>query len=408
MTAEAVRDTYVLDLSDPELSVDPYRIYARLRANRGVYYVSPDSGRRVAVLSRYSDVQLALRDARFGRAGYGELLQSGLGDGPLSRSLARWMLFQDPPQHTRLRGLVNQAFSPRAVTRLRDSIVAIVRRSLDEIAERETFDLIANFAAPLPVLVICELLGVPESDRQEFGSWSAALAASLDHLTQPETIPLARGDAAAAGLTSYFERLLAGRRAAQGDDVLSSLLNAAVRDNRLTQEEILATSVLLFFAGHETTVNLIGNGVLALLMHPHQLAWLQSASSGAAAAVEELLRFDTPVQRTGRFVLEDVALPEGDVLEKGELVTLLIGAANRDCTQFTNAEQLDLARPNAGRHLSFGAGMHYCVGAPLARLEAEIAMTELIRRRPKLRLVGHPDWRPNLSLRGLSALPVAS
>ncbi len=405
----ATSDAYQLDLSAPELTVDPYRTYARLRANRGVHYRSPAGDHCFPVLSRYADVQFALRDPRFGRSGFGALLRSGLGDGPLSRSLARWMLFRDPPDHTRLRSLVNQAFTPRAVERLRGQIGEIVAHALDRLAARTSFDLIAEFAAPLPVLVICELLGVPDSDRREFAGWSTALAASLDHLTQPEPLPLARGNAAADGLTAYFRDLLAVRRNTSGDDLLRGLLQAADSGGHLTEDELLATCVLLFFAGHETSVNLIGNGMLALLTHPDQLATLREAPGKAAAAVEELLRFDSPVQRTARLALATIDLPEGNVIQEGELVTMLIGAANRDGIQFLEAERLDLARPNASRHLAFGAGIHYCVGAPLARLEAQIAITELARRMPKVHLIdAWPAWRPILGLRGLQALHVAS
>jgi pimeloyl-[acyl-carrier protein] synthase len=402
-------DAVPLDLFAPELLVDPYPTYARLRATRGVHYRSPSTPeRRFAVLSRHADVQLALRDPRFGRAGYGDRLRASLGDGPLSRSFARWMLFQDPPDHTRLRGLVQQAFTPRSVERLRDTIRTIVTASLDRLVGRPSFDFVAEFAAPLPVLVICELLGVPVEDRHRFTDWSTTLAAGLDHLTSPEPGALRRGDLAAAGLTAYFHELLTRRRAAPADDLLSALLGAVEDGRRLSEDELLATCVLLLFAGHETTVNLLGNGLLALLRQPEQCRALRDEPNNAAAAVEELLRFDSPVQRTSRVALADVELGQGDRIRAGEPVVVLIGAANRDPAEFPDPDRLDLARPNAGRHLSFGAGIHYCLGGPLARLEAQIAMAELLRRLPHLRLLDdHVRWRPTFGLRGLQALPVA-
>ena len=409
MKAPLVRGAPALDLFAAELASDPYPTYAWLRSNRGVEYRAPSApGRQFVVLSRYADVQLALRDPRFGRAGSSDRLRANLGDGPLSRSFARWLLFQDPPDHTRLRRLISQAFTPRAVERLREQIRGLVDGLLDAVKGCSAFDLVADFAAPLPVLVICALLGVPVEDHHRFADWSTALAASLDHLTAPEPDVLQRGDAGAAGLTVYFQDLLADRRAAPGDDLLSGLLRAAEDGACLSEDELLATCVLLLFAGHETTVNLIGNGMLALLRHPDQLRQVRQAPETASAAVEELLRFDSPVQRTARVALTDVELDDGDVIRKGEIVTVLIGAANRDPAAFDNPDRLDLARPNAGRQLSFGAGIHYCVGAPLARLEAQIAITELVQRLPRLCVLDtHPRWRPTFGLRGLAALPVA-
>jgi len=411
MATSATRGAPPLDLFAADVVADPYPTYAWLRANRSVEYRSPSTPERhFIVLSRYADVQLALRDPRFGRAGYGERLRANLGDGPLSRSLAQWMLFRDPPQHTRLRGLVSQAFTPRAVERLREAVYRRVCELLERAVEHRTaFDLIADFAAPLPVLVICDLLGVPTADRHLFGDWSLALAASLDHLTAPQPAVLRRGDAGAAGLTAYFSELLAGRRATPADDLVSGLLRAAQGGTRLGQDELLATCVLLFFAGHETTINLIGNGLLALLRQPEQLHLLRASPELAPLAVEELLRFDSPVQRTARFALADVELDAGDVIQAGETVIVLLGAANRDPAHFCAPDQVQLRRPNAARHVSFGAGIHYCLGAPLARLEAQIAIAELVRRLPRLRLLeADPRWRWTVGLRGLEALHVAA
>jgi len=410
MNLPTLTEAQPLDLFTAELAANPYPTYAWLRGRWGVEYRSPSStDRHFVVLSRYADVQLALRDPRFGRKGYGERLRANLGDGPLSRSLSRWLLFEDPPDHTRLRRLINQAFTPRAVEQLRERIRTLVGGLFARVQRRSAFDLIAEVAAPLPVLVICDLLGIPACDRHLFADWSTALAASLDHLTAPEIESLQRGNAAAAGLTAYFADLLERRRKASGDDLLSGLVQAADDGTRLSEDELLATCVLLFFAGHETTVNLIGNGMLALLRTPDQLQRLQQRPALIANAVEELLRFDSPVQRTARVALTEVELENGNRIHAGEIVTVLTGAANRDPSQFPEPDQLDLQRANASRHLSFGAGIHYCVGAPLARLEAQVALAELVRRLPRLSLLEPcPRWRPTFGLRALESLSVAS
>jgi pimeloyl-[acyl-carrier protein] synthase len=403
-------DHPLLDLAAAEMLVDPYPTYARLRADGRIAYRSTTPPHEAfIVLSRFADVQLALRDPRFGRRNFADLARSGLGDGPLSRSLVRWMVFRDPPDHTRLRGLVSKAFTPKAVERLSDVIHDLVERLLEPLAERAGFDLIAEFAYPLPVLVICELLGASPAERTRFRAWSAALAKGLDSPGLLSARDLELANAAAAAMTTYFHDLLRRRRAAPAADLLSALAAAEQDGDRLTEDELLANCVLLFFAGHETTVNLIGNGVLALLRHPDQLELLRDRPLLAAQAVEELLRFDSPVQRTGRVALADVELADGQVIRAGEAVSLLIGSANRDPRPFEEPERLRLARPEAHRHLAFAAGIHYCVGAPLARLEAQIAIACLLRRLPGLRLLDEtPEWRPTLSLRGLRALLVTN
>ena len=280
-------------------------------------------------------------------------------------------------------------------------------RLLDGVRGRSTFDLMAEVAYPLPVLVICELLGVPEADRDRFGVWSAALAEALDNLTLNNPEVLARCNAAATGLTEYFRDLVRIRRSAPRDDLLSGLIAAEEHGDRLTEDELLGTCVLLFFAGHETTVNLIGNGTLALLRHPVELERLRAEPALLPNAVEELLRYDSPVQRTGRTVLEEVEIG-GHVLQAGYRVNLLLGAANRDPAQFSDPDRLNVTRPNASQHLSFASGIHYCVGAPLARLEAQLAIGALLRRFPDLRLaIVSPAWRRTFVLRGLTALPVS-
>jgi pimeloyl-[acyl-carrier protein] synthase len=401
------RGTATLDVDPygPEMIVDPYPTYARLRV-AGPIYLDPPG---MWFLARHADVQQALRDPRFGRAGFGAVAEAAFGPGPVQESFSRWMLFMDPPDHTRLRALVTKAFTPRTVERLRPEIQRMVDGLLDPLEERGSFDLIADLAYPLPVMVISELLGVPADDRDRFHDWSAAVAKALDILTVPRPDVVGRANDAALGLTEYFRGLVAARRKEPRGDLLSALVAAEDEGHRLTEEELLATCVLLFFAGHETTVNLIGNGTLALLRHPDQLARLRADRSLIGSAVEELLRYDGPVQRTGRVALADVEVG-GCAIRRGERVSILLGAANRDPARFEDPNRLDVARADAHHHhLAFGGGIHYCLGAALARVEAQIAIGTLVRRLPNLRLqTDAPAWRENIVLRGLTTLPLAA
>jgi cytochrome P450 len=332
---------------------------------------------------------------------------NAIGEGPLADSYSLWFLFKDPPDHTRLRGLVSKAFTPRAVENMRQKIEAVVEKLLDEQNGKATFDLMDSVAYQVPVLVICELLGVPESDRGRFSEWSAALAKGLDILAVPDPEFVRRGNEAAAGLTAYFRQLIESRRKQPGDDLLTALIAAEEAGDRLTEEELLATCVLLFFAGHETTVNLIGNGTLALMRNPDQMDRLRKEPALMGGAVEELLRYDSPVQRSGRVALEDLEL-NGRFYQKGWRVNMLIGAANRDPAQFADPDRLDVTRANASQHMSFASGIHYCVGAPLARLEAQLAIAAVLRRYSDLQLAEErPPYRPTFVLRGLSRLMVS-
>jgi cytochrome P450 len=397
-----------LNILAPELLEDPYPWYVEMRQAGLVYYTLPQLPQvRSAMLSRHADVQAVLRDPRFTREAFREAAKRALGEGALAQSYGLWFLFMDPPDHTRLRGLVSKAFTPRTVERLRPRIEAVVDDLLDRQADKASFDLVSEFAYQVPVLVICDLLGVPTEDRARFGDWSAALARGLDNLTFADCEFVMHGNAAASGLTDYFRGLVTVRRRQPGNDLLSALIAADEAGDRLTEDELLATCVLLFFAGHETTVNLIGNGTLALLRHPAQLELLRDNPSLIANAVEELLRYDSPVQRTSRVASEDLMV-NGYQFSKGERVNMLVGAANRDPAQFVDPDRLDITRPNAAQHLSFAAGIHYCVGAPLARLEAQLAILGLLRRAPNLRLVDErPKYRPTFVLRGLRSLRVA-
>ena len=386
---------------DPEFVADPYPMYHRLRAEDPVHH----SPLGFWVLTRYPDVMAMLRDPRlikepiaaFVAARFGMAVPPGLG---LS------MLDRDPPDHTRLRGLVSKAFTPRALEKLRPGIQQIVDGLLDEAAGRGSMDLIEEFAYPLPVRVICEMLGVPVQDHERFKAWGLDIARGLDAIMLPPDSPVGqRSVSGRRALAEYFRGLIAERRAAPREDMLSALIAAEEAGDKLNEEELLATCILLLVAGHETTVNLIGNGTLALLRHPDQLRKLRESPGLIGTAVEELLRFDGPVQRTARIPSEDITIG-GQTIGKGEMVMPFLGAADRDPTQFPDPDRLDISRTD-NRHIAFGMGIHFCLGAPLARMEGQIAINTLLARLPKLALAtDRPQFRQSLTLRGLQALPV--
>jgi hypothetical protein len=386
----------------PEFIADPYASYRRLREEDPVHR----SGFGFWVLTRYDDVVTLLRDPRFGRDRYQPLLRARFGE-DASGGISGSMLFRDPPDHTRLRGLVNKAFTPRVVETMRPHIQRIVDDLLDAVRQARAMDVIADLAYPLPVIVICEMLGVPVADRGEFRQWSLDIGRSLDAIATPsDPAVIERGNVARRALTDYFRTLVAERRARPRADLLSALIAAEDAGERLSEGELLATCVLLFVAGHETTVNLIGNGLLALLRHPDALRALRDDPSLLGSAVEELLRYDGPVQRTGRIANADTEI-DGRKIDEGTLVLGLIGAANRDPAHFPEPDRLDLGRAD-NRHLAFGWGIHFCLGAPLARVEGQIALGTLTRRLRGLTFAGSaPEWRASATLRGLHRLPVA-
>jgi pimeloyl-[acyl-carrier protein] synthase len=392
----------------PEIRADPYPTYKRMREEAPIYW-SPDGS---PMLTRYDDIIAILRDhERWSNDGsnskYAEQADDmDLGGGMLGALNARPMLFTDPPDHTRLRGLVNKAFTPRAIERLRPRMEVIVDELLDEVAGAGTMDIIEHVAYPLPVIMIAELLGVPASDRELLKSWSEPLARTIDPLDN--LAPEFMNEVAGAGLAfiAYFAQLINERRQTPSDDVLSALIAAEEQGDKLTQEEVIVNLVLLLIAGHETTTNLIGNGMLALLRHPAQMAELRDDPTLIKTGVEELLRYDSPVQLDARTALEDVEVA-GVTIPKKEQPILLLAAANRDPAQFPDPDRLDLARtPNA--HVAFSSGIHFCVGASLARAEGQVAINAMVRRMPKLALADdHPPYKDNVTLRGLATLPVS-
>ncbi len=389
----------------PEYRADPYPFYHRFRQVDPVHW-SDFLG--FWVLTRYADIVAVLRDPRFSAnpglwEGYQDFLQSIGGRGPLSAMEEKWMLFMDPPDHTRLRTLVGKAFTPRVVEGLRPHIREVVADLLKAAEAKGAMDLIADLAYPLPVIVIAEMLGVPTEDRDLFKGWSRDLARTLDPVVTPEII--ARGNEATLAFMDYFRHLIARRRREPREDLMSALIAAEEGGERLNEEELLATCVLLFGAGHETTMNLIGNGMLALLRHPAELKKLREHPSLIQSAVEELLRYDGPVQITARVAMEDVEVG-GKTVRKGQQVLLVLGAANRDPAQFSDPDRLDLGR-SENRPLAFGHGIHFCLGAPLARVEAQMAIGMLLDRFPTLRLASTAlEWRDTVTLRGLKALPL--
>ncbi len=385
---------------DPEFLADPYPTYHRLRAEDPVH----QSPLGFWVLARYDGVVAVLRDARCAKEPMIAAVAARLGIPPGTIGLS--MLDRDPPDHTRLRGLASKAFTPRVVEALRPRIQQIVDGLLERIEPQGEMDLIEEFAYPLPVIVICEMLGVPLADHERFKGWSLDLARGLDSvMLGPDSEVAQRSGKARHALAGYFRELIAERRASPRSDLLSALIAAEEAGDRLSENELLATCILLLVAGHETTVNLIGNGTMALLRHPDQLRRLREDPGLIASAVEELLRYDGPVQRTARTPTADVTVG-GRTIGKGEMVMPFIGAADRDPAQFPHPDRLDITRAD-NRHIAFGLGIHFCLGAPLARVEGQIAIGTLVRTLPKLALATDtPEYRQSLTLRGLQALPL--
>jgi cytochrome P450 len=388
--------------SDPEFRRDPYRVYDRMRAESAVSKISTSVGTEVYAVSRFADVEAALKDARLVKDVRNA--RPELADAPPEVAGAANMLRSDPPEHTRLRSLAHQAFTPKLVNAMREHIQAIADGLLDAVPPPGRMDLIADFAFPLPVTVICELLGVPADDAPQFRVWSNALITSgtLGGEAVPRIPQLQL-------LVAYMRDLIEKRRTRSdpGDDLIGELIQASDGAQKLNERELVSTCLLLLIAGHETTVNLIGSGMLALLLNPDQLHQLQQDPQLIRPAVEELLRFVNPVQAVTRFAAEDVEIG-GVAIPRGSRLMLVVASANHDSAFVDSADQLQVSR-EVKQHVAFGQGIHYCLGAPLARLEGEIAFSTLLRRLPNIRLAAEPEqleWRPAMVLRGLVALPV--
>ncbi|MGZ4759381.1 MAG: cytochrome P450 [Acidimicrobiales bacterium] len=380
---------------------DPWPTYDRLR-QEAPYWRNPEG---VTVLTRYADCEAVLRDSRFSSSNDHADPPMILAEGDPRAFMdgeAAPLIFLDPPDHTRIRKLVNKAFTPRSVERLRPRVQEVVDGILDRAADEGGLDVVADLGYELPVIVICELLGVPLDDRPQFAGWSSAASRLLDDdLGEAE---LNAGVVAAISFAQYFAELFELRRKDPRDDLVSGLLAAEEQGDRLSIAELHSIVILLFIAGHETTMNLIGNGTHALLRQPDQLVRWRDDPSLDAPAVEELLRFDGPVHLTGRIPVEDVEI-HGHVFPRGKQAVTLLAAANRDPARFDHPDRLDLLRPD-NHQLTFSQGIHYCLGAALARLEGQAAIGSLIRRFPDLELAEPPVYRDHFVLRGLTELRV--
>ena len=396
----------LLRLLDPGNRADPYPLYGEIR-DRGPL-VLPDIN--LVVFSGYEDCFDVLRhpDSASDRL-KSTAAQRAIANGEPARPFGPpGFLFLDPPDHTRLRKLAQKAFAPKVVKAMEAEIAVLVEALLDKVAAAGEFDVIADLAYPLPVAVICRLLGVPLEDEPEFSHASALLARSLDpFITFTGEVPEDMDERLQAGLwlRQYLRDLIARRRADPGEDLMSRLIAAEEDGDQLTEDEIVATCNLLLIAGHETTVNLIANAILAMLREPRHWAALAADPTHASAVVEETLRHDPPVQLVARIAAEDLDI-NGTVVPKGDTALLLTAAAQRDPSAFVDPDVFDPHRASI-KHLAFGHGAHFCLGAPLARLEAQLALTMVTVRFPDARLDGPAEYKPNLTLRGLSRLAVA-
>ncbi len=390
---------------DPTMLSDPYPAYRNLRENDPVHW---NALFECWIYTRYPDVDSILMDPRFSadrtkaRNRFAQMVQQQQEEfGPFSR--AQTMLSSDPPAHTRLRKLVSKAFTPRAVENLRPRIQEIVDNLLDGLEGQGGFDLVDSIAYPLPVIVIAEMLGVPPEDRAQFKKWSDDVVATLGGPFTPKDV-FQRARQSIEEMATYISHVIADRRAHPREDLISGLIAAEEEGQVLSEEEIFATTILLLVAGNETTTNLIGNCVVALLRNPDQLEYLRADLSRMPAAVEELLRFAGPVQATARVAKEDIDLG-GQVVKEGQVAFAFLAAANRDPAKFAEPDRLDLSR-NPQDHLSFGDGIHFCLGAPLARAEAQITLRALLERYPHIEFAGDPTWGGTFIIRGVKHLPL--
>jgi len=396
----------LLQLLDPANRANPYPVYEQFRAVGPMQM--PDNG--LTIFSSFRDCDEALRHpASSVDRQKSAMVQRMIADGAVQRSdVPPMFLFLDPPDHTRLRRLVSKAFVPKVVNELTPQITELVDGMLDRVAERGRLDVVDDLAHPLPVTVICRLLGVPIEDEAEFSRASALLGQALDPFFAATGEPMEGMDqriAAGQWLRNYLHNLIEQRRADPGDDLMSRLIAVEESGDQLTEGEIVSTCSLLLIAGHETTVNLIANAMLAMLRDPGQWSALAAGPQRAPAVIEETLRYDPPVHLVARIAADGVTIGDTEVA-KGDTMLLLLAAAQRDASEFDQPATFDPDR-KAFRHLSFGRGLHFCLGAPLARLEASVALSAVTARFPDAQLAGNPVYKPNVTLRGLASLDVA-
>ena len=405
-TARTVDDAAVSLVFDPAARANPYPVYDVLRANAPAYQTSFGPW----FVTSYAECARLMRDPRLTRRYEDSWEQRAIIQNSVGRrwflQQERWMLWLDPPDHTRLRGLVSKAFTPRYVAKLEGRITEIVDDLIATIADRGEADFIESFAFELPITIICDMLGVPKDDRADFRRWTVAVAQTLEPLPPDDVQDAA--DEGTIKLAEYFGALIAERRKTPGNDLLDALIAAEEEGHRLTEDEIISTAGLLLGAGFETTTNLLGNGMLALLRNPDQWALLTSDPSLAPAAVEELLRYDSPVQMATPRVANEPVEAAGRTIAPGEVVVAVVGAGNRDPDRFDRADEVDIRRPDPDP-LSFGGGPHFCLGASLARMEGAVAFETLAKNLPNLELAGpEPVWRRAFNLRGVESLMVAA
>lgn len=397
----------VFDPWSPEFVANPYPAYAELRAAGRAHWFEP-SGQWL--IPHYEDVNALLRDRRLGRTYLHRFSHEEFGrtapppeHEPFHTLNGNGLLDLEAPDHTRIRRLVSKAFTPRTVERLTPTVRRLAEELVDDLLADGGGDLMAKVAEPLPVAVIAEMLGIPPADRHLLRPWSADIVGMFE--LNPGEEVARRAVRASVEFSAYLRELIAERRKAPGDDLVSALIAAHDEGDRLSEQEMISTCVLLLNAGHEATVNTTGNGWWTLFRHPEQLEALRAAPEALLpAAVEELMRFDTPLQMFERWVLDDIELG-GTVIPRGSEVALIFGSANRDPARFDRPDELLLDRTE-NPHVTFGAGIHFCLGAPLARIELAASFGTLLRRAPGLRLVAEPEWNPGYVIRGLSALNV--
>jgi cytochrome P450 len=396
-------------LFSQEILQDPYPTYARLHQEGPIHYVEVAGKWAVWSIISHPVCASIAKDTRLSAKRAQQMLlplplsrQAEFSE--LARMLSLWLIFMDPPEHTRLRKLLNKGFSAAAVEALRPQVEVIVDEMLKPLQHGSEVDLMNHFANPMPVRIILEMLGIPHELRDIFVNWSRAIGAFRGNPNRTVDEARAAQDALVQ-LTEFFRQTVAERRRKKGNDLISLLIDIEEEGEVLTEEELYAQCIALLFAGHETTRNLIGNGVYTLLRNPEQTAELRAKPELIRSAVEELLRYESPVQFTARVLKEDMEIC-GQLIRKGWTVQCMLGAANRDPKQFKEPDRLDLKRLN-NQHLAFGAGLHACIGAQLARLEGQVAILSLVQRFPKMKLTGpRPEWASTFGLRGLKSLSV--
>ncbi|MFF0203258.1 cytochrome P450 [Streptomyces sp. NPDC005017] len=400
------RTDLAFDPWDPAFLADPYPAYAQLRDEGRVLYFEPTGQ---WLVPHHADVSALLRDRRLGRTYQHRFTHEEFGrtapdpaHEPFHTLNDHGMLDLEPPDHTRIRRLVSKAFTPRTVERLKPYVERLAGELVDRLVAAGGGDLLADVAEPLPVAVIAEMLGVPEADRAPLRPWSADICGMYE--LNPSEDAATRAVRASVEFSEYLRELIAARRKEPGDDLISGLIAAHDEGDRLSEQEMISTCVLLLNAGHEATVNATVNGWYALFRNPGQLAALRADHTLVSAAIEELMRYDTPLQLFERWVLDEIEI-DGTVVPRGAELALLFGSANHDPAVFADPERLDLTRAE-NPHISFSAGIHYCIGAPLARLELAASMTALLERAPALRLAEEPRRKPNFVIRGLEGLAV--